>query len=286
MKDVYTILQSKPHNLHYLNRYWKFIQYYQENPTTSNEYLEEHHICPKAKDLFPEYKNLSKYPWNKIKLTIRQHIIAHYMLMKAYSTFSMMCSIQRTAGQYWQEGRYCQRLITIARREVTLKRSQMMFFTNTETGICQMFENDPGSGWVRGQNTRSEDQCKRIQNSQLGVAKGKMFWNNGKEHKRSKECPGDGWVLGLLEKEKIRRNQTVNPIGQHWWNNGIENKKQVECPGEGWIRGKSPATREKCKLSHLGNSGPKGMFWWNDNNREIRSKTQPGIEWKRGRLPK
>jgi len=80
-EDIYSILASKPHNPHYLKRYLKFIE---SCTHTDGEYTENHHICPKAKDLFPEYGSFRKYPWNKKKLTARQHIIAHIMLWKAY----------------------------------------------------------------------------------------------------------------------------------------------------------------------------------------------------------
>ena len=81
--DIYAILASKPHNPHYLKRYFKFIQWCQENPTT-DEYVEDHHICPKADDLFPEYADLKKFVWNSITLTSRQHFISHFLLWKAY----------------------------------------------------------------------------------------------------------------------------------------------------------------------------------------------------------
>jgi len=94
--NIYNILISKPHNKHYLNRYWKFIKsiHTQQN---SQECTENHHICPKAKDLFPEYKSLTNNPWNSIHLTRRQHWIAHWMLSKSYgksqsTAFFRMCA--------------------------------------------------------------------------------------------------------------------------------------------------------------------------------------------------
>lgn len=80
--NVQKILESKAHNSHYLNRYVKFILSCQQNISTEN--IEEHHICPKAKDMFPEYRDGKKFPWNIVKLTYRQHLIAHRMLWKAY----------------------------------------------------------------------------------------------------------------------------------------------------------------------------------------------------------
>ena len=84
--DIYNILTQKPHNPHYLKRYWKFILGCQEKnrDLPKDTYTENHHICPKAKDLFPEYKSFKTYSWNKIKLTLRQHVLAHVLLAKTY----------------------------------------------------------------------------------------------------------------------------------------------------------------------------------------------------------
>ena len=82
-ESIYRLLQSKKHNQHYLNRYWKFIQFCQ-NRELKEDYVEKHHILPKAKDLFPEFANISVHPWNEVELTAREHIIAHVILWKAY----------------------------------------------------------------------------------------------------------------------------------------------------------------------------------------------------------
>lgn len=94
--DIYSILSSKPHNPHYLKRYYKFIIWCaQVNSTKTKEelgYTEKHHICPKAKDLFPEYSCFKKNPWNMVVLTLKQHIVAHHILWKAFQTPSQTYS--------------------------------------------------------------------------------------------------------------------------------------------------------------------------------------------------
>lgn len=95
MYNILDLLKSKPHNPHYLNRYYKFITSCKNDSTS---YLEKHHILPKAKDMFPEYSSFRDYPWNKITLTGRQHFIAHMLLWKAYGNsqtyaFNMMLVI-------------------------------------------------------------------------------------------------------------------------------------------------------------------------------------------------
>lgn len=78
------ILITKPHNSHFLMRYIRFIESCIRKNIDNTTKLVNHHICPKASDLFPNYASLSKHPWNKASLTDRQHYIAHYMLWKTF----------------------------------------------------------------------------------------------------------------------------------------------------------------------------------------------------------
>lgn len=98
--NILELLKSKEHNLHYLNRYYTFIVACQKsNVNIKNSYCEKHHILPKAKDMFPQFSNFSNFPENCVVLTFRQHVIAHYMLMKAYETRSQILSFLRTTQQ-------------------------------------------------------------------------------------------------------------------------------------------------------------------------------------------
>lgn len=65
----------------WLDRYLNFIN----SCDSTNEYLENHHILPKADDCFPEFSNLKKFRWNSKLLSAREHYIAHYMLSKLFS---------------------------------------------------------------------------------------------------------------------------------------------------------------------------------------------------------
>lgn len=88
---IYSILESKRHNPHYLKRYFNFILGCKnKNVNLSiSIYVENHHICPKANDMFPEYGNNKIHTWNNIKLTAKQHFIAHHLLWKAFPNTSM-----------------------------------------------------------------------------------------------------------------------------------------------------------------------------------------------------
>lgn len=79
--SIYIHLYSLENNSHYLNRYVKFIN----SRTTTIGYVEAHHILPRS--LFVEFIN---EPTNIIKLSAREHFIAHWLLYKAYPRYYKM----------------------------------------------------------------------------------------------------------------------------------------------------------------------------------------------------
>lgn len=120
--DIYSILASKPHNPHYLKRYYKFIQSFKSQIRIQHE-TERHHICPKAKDLFPEYTSFKSFPWNLVNLTFKQHLIAHHLLYKAYNTVSMANSIMFTLHGHHKEAPikiHQVNLVAFAKRELSM----------------------------------------------------------------------------------------------------------------------------------------------------------------------
>ena len=107
-------------------------------------------------------------------------------------------------------------------------------------------------------------------------AYGKSWWNDGKEnYVLSRECPGEGWVLGARGHEVGRFAGENNPMfgmsgelspckGMKWFNNGVELVKRMECPGEGWIEGRG--------------------HWYNNGEDQKFSVQSPGKDWTPGRL--
>jgi hypothetical protein len=100
--DIYEVLRTKPHSERHLTRYVKFIQ----SRTPQEGPLERHHICPKASDLFPQFKSFIDHPWNRIDLTSREHYIAHLLLWKVFggsqsNAVARMC-LKRSSRLYEQ----------------------------------------------------------------------------------------------------------------------------------------------------------------------------------------
>jgi hypothetical protein len=70
------------------NKYSRWYFSIIENAKLSNrnkndgKYYEVHHILPKS--IFKEFKNIKKYPWNGILLTLKEHYIVHILLSKMF----------------------------------------------------------------------------------------------------------------------------------------------------------------------------------------------------------
>jgi hypothetical protein len=95
-ENLYEILSKIPHNRHYLLKYVNFIYSCQQLDFSSCIYAENHHICPKAKEMFPE---LTNEKWNIVRLPYRHHVIAHIFLYKAFKNDSMTTSLLFTTKQ-------------------------------------------------------------------------------------------------------------------------------------------------------------------------------------------
>lgn len=98
MLNFKEILLSKldVRNIDYIDRY---IEHTSKNNISSN-YTEKHHILPKS--VFPEFKNEK---WNIVKLSGRDHFIAHYLLMESFVhkdisyAFNMMKRVSKRMGK-------------------------------------------------------------------------------------------------------------------------------------------------------------------------------------------
>jgi len=170
--DIYIILSSKPHNPHYLKRYINFIS----SCVISNDVTditqvrtENHHICPKSNDMFPEYKSLFRHPWNAAFLTIKQHNVAHHILWKAYKNKSM------TTGFYMR--------VKIDGVRLTVKEASVLREQSSAYGSGK---NNPFYGKTHTDETKEKMRTSNIgkkysvevNNSKGRSGKGNYFYDN------------------------------------------------------------------------------------------------------------
>jgi hypothetical protein len=147
--DVHKLILSKAKNKFYADRYYKFIISCRNKNTDKIPHVQSHHICPKANDLFPEYKNFSIYVWNKIKLTHRQHFIAHWMLWKAYggsqtyAFYAMNHQINRRTGIQIKNSKIYQKVKSESANQIRLNNTGKSGYIDKDGNRFQCSVNDP-----------------------------------------------------------------------------------------------------------------------------------------------
>lgn len=200
-ETIYSILASKPHNPHYLKRYIRFVTWCQQNPSTE-DYTEEHHICPKADDFFPSYIDFKVHQWNRAQLTTKQHLIAHVMLWKAYPYTSMSLALDCMLGNFNSETN--SRLIN--RKIPTAMRIRYLARTRKEAAIKR-------GDYVRGKSTFKDSSGNKyfLETTDPLIKELNLVGNNsGHEHSEESKAkmsatkePNKKITLYKLDKKKI-----------------------------------------------------------------------------------
>ena len=101
------------------------------------------------------------------------------------------------------------------------------YWTNGLTYV--VCRESPGEGWWKEGATKGKPRP-HGENSNSNH-NGTTWWHKGKDRKRSRDCPGDGWERG----SGVR---TVGTKGQQWWNDGIQSVIAAESPGPNWQLGR------------------------------------------------
>lgn len=278
MVDLYSILSSKSNNVHYLKRYIKFIKYCIEINKNLDKsiYTEEHHIAPRAKDLFPEFKDFNIHKWNQVTLTARQHLIAHVILWKTYkgsqsTALNCMLSMQNHIRFNHVMPSLCIIKFAIkARIDANFQRKGKSVYKDDNGIKFYLHYTDPKIkelnlvGHSHG-SKHSSNRKRLISISKIGL----VIWNDGiiDKYFKSDDNPGEGWVKGSI----ILKNCHAGLM----WNDGITHKYFPNSidPGEGWIRGRIKSSES---------------VWWNDgvNNKQFHKNIIPDVSWNLGRVNK
>ena len=83
-----------PYKENMIKRYVDFV--FSRNYDRIDSPIEKHHILPKS--IYPEYLSFINFPWNKVNLSYREHIIAHIMLHHIFGG-KMTFTVLRMVGK-------------------------------------------------------------------------------------------------------------------------------------------------------------------------------------------
>lgn len=240
LSKLYEININK--NVHYIKRYISFILKMQTRILANDIKTHKHHILPKAKDMFPEYANLTENKWNSIMLTHREHFIAHMILNKAFSGSSQTLAFYNMTRCFsLKSGKMYEKL----KGDFT----DMMGIINKNPNRCANI-----SKALKGK-PKSDSHIKKLMGHEVTQeTREKLRQHNlGKKHseesklKMSISRTGKKRGPNKIEANK-KCSETKRSQNLKWYNNGIEAKQMVDPIDETWVLGrlKSPTEGKKC----------------------------------------
>ena len=221
-------------------------------------YSELHHILPRSLGGKDNADNL-------VSLTAREHFICHVLLTKFTSGLDrskmVKAVIMMKAADAHQPRYFNGRLYETIRREYSkIKSREQQGESNTFYGKKHSLETR------QRMSKRKKELYSNGKHPHIGMkrddaarenvsraTKGLRHWTNGTVNIKSKDCPGEGWVIGRLEnpnfKHSAERKETIKKMysggKMNWWNDGKENRRQIDCPGPDWQKGRLSFKKNK-----------------------------------------
>ena len=185
--------------MNYKQIYNQLISKRQQETPPKNCYTETHHIKPRCLGGTNETTNL-------VKLTAREHYIAHLLLAKIYNTYGLYSAVI-----YMQTGRLKNR---------KFKFNSRLYQKIREEFANKMSESRKGkTPWIKGKH-HSKESRKKISEAFKGRYIGRT----------------PTWLVGKHLSDETKKKLSIAKKGRHWFNNGIENVWTFECP-EGFVKG-------------------------------------------------
>ena len=270
--NIYTILSSMKHNKLQLNRYLKFIDWCAKTNINGVEFAHLHHICPKS--MFPIHSNLTVNKWNGIKLTYRQHYIAHLMLTKVYPksikmTMAFIC-MNASSSQFIKIHSKCyannvaklngqviaKNKITGEYEHISSEEYAKGNHTHNSAGMVAAIDAAGNTIKVTSEKFNSTENLKGVKANTVSV----IFKDNSTGHVTKEQFDSNDELVGVLNGKVYAKN---NESGNYEWiTPEIYSKGGYTHFNKGLITGKNKITgdveritsEEYAKGNHTHNS--------------------------------
>lgn len=184
--------------MNYKSIYEKLIQSRSNQPLLKEEYYENHHIIPRCLGGTDD-------PQNLIKLTAREHFLAHYLLTKIYPEehklfYALLCMIRDPHSNR----KYTSRVYELAKKQYAKMQSVRQTNNNmmwTEEAKKKTSER------MKGDNNPMRKFPEKNPGWGTSFVKGKKWYNNGVEnlYLSPDETVPEGYVLGMKYSPKKRK---------------------------------------------------------------------------------
>lgn len=239
-----------------LKRYTRFINQRIGRPKDFGDCL--HHILPVCE--YPEYKNLRTFEWNGVRLTDREHFVAHIMLYKLFKThalgtaLNMMCNFEPrklTYSKIYMESRRSFKarigqtnkgpkdLTEEQRRRIgeKLVGKVLVYHIDEPSTLFKVDCNDlKNNSSLRFHKTGSKQKPETIEKIRLNSTLGRVSYTDGERMVFCKEgeVTPEGWHKGGVSTSKDYLK------GTYWFHNPVtgEHSRSHTAP-EGFIPGRA-----------------------------------------------
>ena len=223
------------------------------NPVPNNEYVERHHIVPKSEGGSDDSENL-------VRLTAREHYIAHLLLAKIYNDFKMYSAVT-----YMQ----CKTSTHKGKRDFKFN-SRLYEKMRISLGNKISERNKGRTPWNKGKKM-SEDYCRKASLAHKGIRSSQEAYD-----KMAKTMSSLVWITDGNVSRRIRKEDAIPP----GWHRGIGSKLKDAvskgCKGRiPWNKGKKLPDEVKQKIS----KSTKEAMWCDD----VRERQLAGIKDRKAR---
>ena len=226
------ILNAACRNPHMTARYIAFVEHLRKERLLP-AVIHRHHILPKAKDMFPQYKGFDEHPWNELRVSPREHFLLHWMLAKIFPGSS-----QGRAFYYMVNKLGCKKSRDYDKaktthiqymRDVLYTEERNRKISKALAGVPKSEEHrEKLQGHLVTQETRDKIRSALLGSTHSSESKLKM----SSARLGRKKAPHSDIGRGNISKAKIQ-------AGMKWYNNG-DISRMLGSPEPGWAAGRLP----------------------------------------------